>query len=121
LPGAGALIVGGGGSALSGAGMLAKIGFGLILGGLARSLAPHQKGGSGSNAQNEPSYHFNTPANTSTQGAGVPVVYGRMITGSVVISQGLSAEEYVASSTTPVDNSTSILPTTWMPKYVYRG
>jgi predicted phage tail protein len=93
----------------------------LILGGVVKALTPSQKGGSGSNAQNEPSYHFNGPSNTSTQGSAVPVVYGRMIVGSMVISQGMSSEEYVNASTTPVDNSTSILPTTWMPKYVYRG
>ena len=99
----------------------AQIGLGLILGGVVKALTPSQKGGSGSNAQNEPSYHFNGPSNTSTQGSAVPVVYGRMIVGSMVISQGMSSEEYVNASTTPVDNGTSILPTTWMPKYVYRG
>lgn len=39
------------------------------------------------------SFIFDGPTNTATQGLPVPVVYGRIRTGSVVISAGLSAEE----------------------------
>ncbi|MAX33216.1 MAG: phage tail protein [Halomonadaceae bacterium] len=39
------------------------------------------------------SFLFDGPTNTSTQGLPVPVVYGRIRTGSVVISAGLAAEE----------------------------
>lgn len=40
-----------------------------------------------------PSFLFDGPVNTSTQGLPVPVVYGRIKTGSVVISAGMTAEE----------------------------
>lgn len=40
-----------------------------------------------------PSFLFDGPVNTSAQGAAVPLVYGQMRTGSVVISAGIAAEE----------------------------
>lgn len=40
-----------------------------------------------------PSFLFDGPVNTSTQGLPVPVIYGRVRVGSVVISAGMTAEE----------------------------
>ena len=40
-----------------------------------------------------PSFLFDGPVNTSAQGAAVPLVYGEMRTGSVVVSAGIAAEE----------------------------
>ncbi|MEG3081308.1 hypothetical protein R3F64_15700 [Halomonas sp. 5021] len=40
-----------------------------------------------------PSFLFDGPVNTSTQGLPVPVIYGRARVGSVVISAGMTAEE----------------------------
>ena len=40
-----------------------------------------------------PSFLFDGPTNTSTQGLPVPLIYGRMRTGSVVVSADLSADD----------------------------
>jgi predicted phage tail protein len=39
------------------------------------------------------SYRFSGPANITKQGVAVPVVYGEVMAGSVVASQGLKAVE----------------------------
>ncbi|MBO9552237.1 hypothetical protein [Pseudomonas sp.] len=44
-------------------------------------------------ADERPSFLFDGPTNTSTQGLPVPVIYGRVRTGSIVVSAGLTAEE----------------------------
>lgn len=44
-------------------------------------------------ADERPSFLFDGPTNTSTQGLPVPIIYGRIKTGSVVISAGLTSEE----------------------------
>ncbi|MEN8639578.1 hypothetical protein [Pseudomonas sichuanensis] len=44
-------------------------------------------------ADERPSFLFDGPTNTSTQGLPVPLIYGRIKTGSIVISAGLTAEE----------------------------
>lgn len=44
-------------------------------------------------ADQRPSFLFDGPTNTSTQGLPVPVIYGRVKAGSVVISAGLTSEE----------------------------
>lgn len=44
-----------------------------------------------------PSYAFGSIANYTDQGVAVPIVYGEVIAGSVVASQGLTAVELVAA------------------------
>ncbi len=44
-------------------------------------------------ADERPSFLFDGATNTSTQGLPAPVIYGRIKTGSVVISAGLTSEE----------------------------
>lgn len=78
-------------------GMALGLGSALILGGTAQLLAGTPKTmdmSSGSNAENNPSYAFNGPANVSAQGNPVPIGYGRMVVGSAVISAGIVTEEY---------------------------
>jgi len=43
-------------------------------------------------ANSRPSFLFNGPVNSSEQGLPIPLVYGRMRVGSIVVSSGLSAE-----------------------------
>lgn len=90
------------------------IGAGLILTGTAQLLSPaltDQNGTFGTStpsrtrarssflpennetADNRSSYIFNGPVNLTAQGNPVPLCYGRMIIGSVVISAGLSVED----------------------------
>jgi len=78
------------------AGQLAfAIGTSLILGGISQMLAPMPKAGKPAEAvNNQPSYVFNGPVNTTSQGQCVPVGYGRLIVGSAVISAGFTSDEY---------------------------
>ncbi len=42
---------------------------------------------------NQPSYVFNGPVNTTAQGQPVPIGYGRLIVGGAVISAGISIDD----------------------------
>jgi len=45
-----------------------------------------------------PSFLFDGPTNTSTQGLPVPLIYGRMRVGSIVVSADLSADDIALGS-----------------------
>lgn len=67
-----------------------------MAGGVIQMLSPQQKGISAKdNPDNGASYNFNGPVNTSAQGNPVPLLYGRMICGSAVISAGILADDKV--------------------------
>lgn len=69
-------------------------GVALITGGIIQLLSPLPRLGSPKEAeQNKPSYLFTGPVNTQAQGEPVPILYGRMIIGSAVISAGIVVEE----------------------------
>lgn len=77
-------------------------------------MSPQPKGlKNGDSPDNSASYSFAGPVNTEAQGNPVPVVYGRMIVGSAVISAGIDAEDYVPSTSigTGIPN--------WKPKTPY--
>lgn len=75
-------------------GIAVGIGTSLILGGVAQMLAPTPKMGDPSERpENQPSYNFNGPVNTTAQGQPVPIGYGRLLIGGAVISAGLTTEE----------------------------
>lgn len=85
-----------GGSTFVGA-MAAKVGAALVLGGVAQMLAPTTRTpGTTDRPENQPSYAFDGPINTSAQGNPVPVLYGRLIVGGQVVSAGLQAQEWAA-------------------------
>lgn len=72
------------------------LGFSLALGGVSQMLAPHPKAQAPSERpENKPSTVFDGAVNTTAQGQAVPIGYGEMIVGSAVISQGLSADQYI--------------------------
>lgn len=72
----------------------APVGFALLAGGVIQMLSPQAKGlGTQDSPNNRPSYSFNGPVNTSVQGNPVPLLYGRMIVGSAVISAGIYSED----------------------------
>jgi hypothetical protein len=103
--GAGAGIIGG-----IAAGAIGAIGASLVLGGVAQLITPTPKlnlgfssGGGGNNVvsqdgETDPrrSYSFSGVQNVSRQGVPVPVVYGEVIVGSIVISSGISTEKVTA-------------------------
>ncbi|NWC00842.1 tail assembly protein [Pseudomonas gingeri] len=68
-------------------------GIALAAGGVIQMLSPQAKGlGTQDSPNNRPSYSFSGPVNTSIQGNPVPLLYGRMIVGSAVISAGIYTE-----------------------------
>jgi len=91
VPGAGAL-----GYGIITKSAVAGLGVSMALTGVSMMLAPSPRigdYGSRERADQRPSFLFDGPVNTSTQGLPVPVVYGRVRAGSVVISAGMNAEE----------------------------
>jgi len=73
-----------------------SVGIAMVMGGVVQMLSPQQRGLSAKdNPDNGASYNFNGAVNTSAQGNPVPVLYGRMIVGSSVISAGIYAEDQV--------------------------
>jgi predicted phage tail protein len=74
------------------------IGASLALGGVAQLLTPTPTISQGVDSATDPrrSYSFSGIQNVSRQGIPVPVIYGEVFTGSVVISAGINTEEVAA-------------------------
>lgn len=82
--------------ATAGWAMMTSMGATLALGGASQLLSSQQRGLSAQDSpENGASYNFNGAVNTSAQGNPVPLLYGRMIVGSAVISAGIFAEDQV--------------------------
>lgn len=97
---AGWAVAAGGSLTLAGT-IVVGMGMSLILGGVAELLTPTPKMKTTERPDNLPSYAFDGPVNTVTQGNPVPVGYGRLIVGSQVISAQLTTEDMqVAASIT---------------------
>jgi len=100
-----AFLTGGASLAASGvvfSGLAGQVAFGLgvsmLLGGVSQLLSPVPKAAKPSELpQNQPSYAFNGPVNTSSAGQCIPYAFGRLIVGSAVGSAGLSADDYTAA------------------------
>ncbi|MBB3260009.1 putative phage tail protein [Paraburkholderia bannensis] len=71
---------------------LIGLGASMALGGVVQMLSPQTSGLAGV-VNNGTSYYFNGPVNSAAQGEPVPLVYGRMLVGSKVISSGIYAED----------------------------
>ena len=71
--------------------LLVGVGASLVLGGVAELLTPTPKIPQGPDTQDDPrkSYSFSSIQNTSRQGTPVPICYGEVYVGSVVISGGI--------------------------------
>lgn len=69
-----------------------SVGMSLLLGGVSQMLTKTPSVQSGSDRPDaNPSYMFDGPVNTTAQGNPVPLAYGKILTGSQVISTGLEA------------------------------
>jgi len=92
LPGVGAAI---GGALMTKIGVL---GGALILGGIAQLISPVPEVPQGPDTQQDPrkSFSFSGVQNTSRGGTPVPIVYGKTLTGSVVVSAGIDTEQVQA-------------------------
>lgn len=92
-----------GGAAAAGAAIpfasnaLFGIGASLVLGGVAQMISPQPQLGlnTGKEAARLESFTFSGIVNTSKQGMPVPIAYGRVFTGSAVISSGLDVDQLV--------------------------
>lgn len=74
---------------------LVSMGIAMVAGGVAQMLSPTPKTGSQedqASTENKPSYLFNGAFNSTQQGLPVPVVYGKMLVGSSVVSVGTWTE-----------------------------
>lgn len=79
-----------------GAQMLGSVGFSMVMGGVSQMLSPTPKVASYAPrepADQRPSYLSSSPSNTTEQGQPVPLVFGRCITGSRVVSGGVTSEK----------------------------
>ena len=78
--------------------VIGTIGAGLILSGVSQLISPVPKILQGPDTQGDPrkSYNFSGVQQTSRQGVPVPVVYGKTLTGSVVISAGVDTVQVKA-------------------------
>ena len=75
------------------------IGISMLAGGVIQLLSPQPKlNKNADSSQNQASYVFNGPVNTTAAGNPVPVLYGRMIVGSAVISAGIEADDYTPAT-----------------------
>jgi predicted phage tail protein len=81
----------GGTGAAWGSSALFSIGAGLLLTGIAQAISPVPAIPQGPDTEQDPrkSYSFSGVQNTSRGGTPVPIVYGKTLTGSVVISAGI--------------------------------
>ena len=71
-------------------GQIAMLGVSLVLSGISQLLTPVPEGDL--SAKENPSFLFDGPFNTSTQGSGIPLIYGIFRTGSIVASAGITSE-----------------------------
>jgi predicted phage tail protein len=70
-----------------------KMGVAMMIGGVVQMLSPQQQSTAGDSVENGASYNFTGAVNTTAQGNPVPLLYGRLIVGSAVISAGILAQE----------------------------
>jgi len=75
---------------------VALFGASLLFAGIAQMLAPTPRVptvAERSRPENRPSFVFNGPVNVTAEGATVPIVYGEVIAGSVIVQGGIRVED----------------------------
>jgi predicted phage tail protein len=76
------------------AGYTAPVGLALLAGGVAQLLSPQPQGlKTKSDTENQSSYAFGGPVNTTAQGNPIGVLYGEREVGGAIISAGILAED----------------------------
>ena len=85
IPGVGALAVN----------LMLGVGASLVLGGVAQLISPVPTLDGGDDSPGDPrkSYSFSGIQNTSRQGLPIPIVYGEMIVGSIVVSSSIDSDQ----------------------------
>jgi len=94
----GSTLLGGTAAAGIGSTFLATTGLALVLGGVSQLITPTPQIPQGPDTVQDPrkSFSFSGIQNTSRGGTPVPIVYGKTLTGSVVISAGVDTEQVQA-------------------------
>lgn len=79
-----------------GGGVLVKFGVALVAGGVSQMLSPTPKGAkTRQDPDNQPSYAFGGPVNTTAAGNPVALLYGKREIGGAIVSAGIYASDYV--------------------------
>ena len=79
--------------------VIGNMGLALVMGGVAQMLTKTPNmGGSGSDAEKKSSTAFSNLANMVAQGKPIPLAYGRIRTGSLIISQGVETYDVDVAS-----------------------
>lgn len=105
---------------LAPAALAVTIGKALMLGGIISLLSPQPKKTRDTKAENQPSYGYDGPTNVAEPGSMIPILMGRVVVGSVVLSQGLTADDIVVPpSTAPASNATLRAALAYMTKRKY--
>ncbi len=76
-------------------------GIGLIAGGAAQLITGNPDSPSANSEENQPSYLFNGPLNTTRQGNPVPICYGKILCGSALISLEINSTDITAPYVDP--------------------
>lgn len=71
--------------------VIGQLGLAMALGGAAQLLAPDEQTQPDTDEQR--SFTFSGPQNTTRQGVPIPIIYGEVITGGVMISGGMEADK----------------------------
>lgn len=81
------------------------VGIGMMVGGIIQMTTKVPKADSSKRdaVDDQSSFLFSGPTNTSTQGVAIPRGYGRMLTGSIVVSAALYAENTSSYIAPPID------------------
>lgn len=86
-------------------GGIAAFGVMMALGGISMMFAPSPKGVKAEQADQKSSFIISSPQNTQAQGGPIPLVYGYVLTGSIVASSELTIDQLLQSgSSYDVDN-----------------
>lgn len=72
---------------------IAMFGVSIALSGVSQLLTPKQKKQKNTSPEQQPSFVFNGAVNTAEQGGCVPLIYGRTMVGSTVISAGMTTDD----------------------------
>lgn len=84
-----------------------KLGAGMLLSGLGLLLSPTPTLSNSEKPDDMPSYVFNGALNIAEEGNCIPLCYGTFLCGSLVVSSGLSIEDYSAIlSAEPIGDAT---------------
>ena len=85
-----------------------KIGAALALSGVVELLSPRPKTKNQDGTETLSSYYFDGPVNTELQGNPVPLIYGRVLTGSQAVSASISIDELSVSAVQPTVAETGV-------------